>query len=101
MQSWITTVLASAVTATVAGLAAAVKHLWHRQRAADDGLQALLHDRIFSIYGDCQHKGFASVEDIRNLDYLYAPYHALGGNGTGTELVKRVKEMPVEPAERG
>ena len=38
-----------------------------------------------------------SVKDIENLGYLYPPYHALGGNGTGTELFERVKHMPAKP----
>ena len=48
-------------------------------------------------YIDCERKGYASVKDIENLGYLYPPYHALGGNGTGTELFERVKHMPAKP----
>jgi hypothetical protein len=71
------------------------------QATIKDGILALLHDRIYSVYEECDHKGYAAVEDIRNLEYLYNPYHALGGNGTGTELFERVKKMPDYPAERG
>ncbi|MFT9055467.1 MAG: hypothetical protein ABF449_02410 [Ethanoligenens sp.] len=59
-----------------------------------DGLLALLHDRIYSGYAACESQGYATVEDLRNIEYLYKPYHALGGNGTGTELFERVKSMP-------
>lgn len=77
------------------------KALAKRQQAVEAGVQALLHDRIYGEYAQCLKKGYADVNDIRNLEYLYRPYHALGGNGTGTELFERVKKMPVFPAERG
>lgn len=101
MQDWVKAAISSFVAVVMAGLSAAVKHLWTKQKAQEDGLKALLHDRIYQGYADCLKKGYASVEDIENLEYLYRPYHALGGNGTGTELFERVKKMPVEPAERG
>ena len=70
-----------------------------QQEAIKVGLLALLHDRIFAIHAICDQKHYATVEEFRNLDYLYQPYHALGGNGTGTELYNRVKKMPTEPPE--
>jgi hypothetical protein len=100
MQNWINAAFGTIAAAFVAGMSAAIKQLRRKQKATEDGLQALLHDRIFSIYSDCYQKGYASIDDIRNLDYLYQPYHALGGNGTGTELYERVKKMPAEQAEQ-
>ena len=108
MQDWTKAVISSIVSAVMLGLTAAVKHLYGKQKcqsarqdAVEDGVKALLHDRIYQGYGECERKGFATVEDIENIDYLYRPYHALGGNGTGTELFERVKKMPVNPADRG
>jgi hypothetical protein len=97
MQDWIKAVASALAAAAVACLTGTIKHLWNRQKSVQDGMLALMHDRIFTIYGECSRKGYASVEDIRNLEYLYRPYHALGGNGTGTELFERVKKMPTEP----
>lgn len=34
---------------------------------------------------------------MENVEAMYKQYHALGGNGTITELVERLKEMPTEP----
>ena len=109
MLDWIAHYWLAAAFGTAAGaLSWAVKHLRgrqkalaERQRAVEAGVQALLHDRIYGEYAACLKKGCADVNDIRNLEYLYRPYHALGGNGTGTELFERVKKMPVSPAERG
>ncbi len=107
MQDWTKAVISSIVAAVMGVLTAAVKHLYSKQKAqaarqdaVEEGVKALLHDRIYQGYADCLKKGYASVEDIENLEYLYQPYHALGGNSTGTELFERVKKMPVEPAQK-
>ena len=107
MQDWAKALISSVATAIVAALAAAIKHLWGRQKqqaarqgAVEQGLQALLHDRIFAMYAECHAKGYAAVEDMRNAEYLYKPYHNLGGNSTGTELYERIKNMPTEPPKK-
>jgi len=109
LQEWILKYWMQVIFAAVTGgISWVVKKLWSnqkeqngRQQAMEDGLKALLHDRIYQCYVDCERKGFASVKDIENMDCLYLPYHALGGNGAGTELFERMKKMPVDPAERG
>ena len=35
-----------------------------------------------------------------NLEYMFRPYKALGGNGTGEELYNRCLALPYEPAEQ-
>ena len=65
-----------------------------RERAAEDvaikeGLLAILHDRIYDACRRCIAEGEVSVEELRNIESLYNAYHALGGNGTGTELYNR------------
>ena len=38
-----------------------------------------------------------TVEEYDDLKEIYDAYHALGGNGTMTELVERCKNLPVVP----
>ena len=55
----------------------------------------LLHDRL---YNACEHAlkiGKISVYSLDNIEHLYQEYHRLGGNGTGTELFTRVKNLPI------
>jgi len=93
-------IVVSITTTILAALTTAINRLWKKQKAQEAGLKALLHDRIYQEYTLCQSKGYATVEDIQNLEYLYKPYHELGGNGTGTELFERVKSMPPEPPKK-
>lgn len=103
----ITTLLPYAASVASAAAGWAVKGWLSRrkeQSAIKGGVVALIHDRLYTIYGECSARKpgpYATVEEIRNADYLYQPYHALGGNGTGTELYSRLKDMPpVPPAEK-
>ena len=65
----------------------------------EDGLKGLLHDRISERYHECELKGFADVRDRENMEILYDSYHTLGGNGTGTDLYNKMRELPTVPAE--
>lgn len=60
------------------------------------GLVALLHDKLYNYCTEYIERGHITVEELKNLEYIYNSYHALGGNGTGTELWLRVKELPIK-----
>lgn len=102
-------------TAIVSVLTFCVKHLYSKikkdkeedrkrreeesaeQKVIKQGVLAILHDRL---YQSCQYfikRGSITVPDLDNLEYLYTSYHALGGNGTGTELYTRCKALPISP----
>ena len=97
MNQNIITIISTFGATVLTALGDAIKHLWSQQHSIRDGMLALMHDRIFTICTDCIDKKYATVEEMRNLTYLYEPYHALGGNGTGTEMYKRVMSLPTEP----
>lgn len=92
-------VLSSLIVALLGTLGASIKMLYKRQKHLDSGVKALLHNDLWGLYRECKGKGYADIDDLRNLEYVYQPYHALGGNGTGTELYSRIKKMPDKPAE--
>lgn len=89
--------------AITGGLGGAVKCMWHRQKcqigkqeALEKGVRGMLHNELYRMCIFCDHKGYADVQDRDNLEALYKPYHALGGNGTGTDLYNRTRALPVE-----
>ena len=49
--------------------------------------------KVFSL---CCMTGFIPLEDRENLEYLYRPYKALGGNGTGETLYHTVEKLPYQ-----
>ena len=64
--------------------------------AVREGMMALLHDRIYQACSYFLKRGWCSMEDRSNLEYLYKPYKALGGNGTGESLYQRCLALPFE-----
>ncbi|MFQ9892423.1 MAG: hypothetical protein ACLRWH_04500 [Emergencia sp.] len=68
-----------------------------KQDAVGLGVQALLRDRIIQAYNHYTEKGYCPIYGLENVEEMYNQYHALGGNGTITELVERVKELPTQP----
>lgn len=65
------------------------------RKAVKDGLLAILHDRLYQACTFYIAQGFIDSAGLKNLEYLYTSYHALGGNGTGTELYNRACALPI------
>lgn len=95
LHYWIE-VLFGLIMAVLGWLVAQVKAKKKEYQMMNEAIVALLHDRLFIA---CQHylaQGWCSVDDRENLECMYKPYSALGGNGTGEHLYHRVMELPLE-----
>ena len=57
------------------------------------GVLALLHDRIYAISQDAILRNEITFAAAENLDELYGPYQAMGGNGTGKNLYNQVQKL--------
>ena len=64
-----------------------------------EGILALLHDRLYTACSFFITRGWADLDDRENLEYLYKPYKALGGNGTGENLYQAVQKLPYNSPE--
>ena len=85
-----------------AGLTAGFRLLYRRQKRADQrqkvveqGIQALLRDRIVQAYYHYSERGWITLHGLENVEVLYQEYHALGGNGAVTKLVDDLRELEV------
>ena len=65
--------------------------------AIQNGVQALLRDRIVQMYNDYIEKKYAPIYARENMECLYKEYKALDGNGTVSGLVKLFMELPTIP----
>ncbi len=98
-------IISAIVGAVIAGLSGLCGWLWqrHKKDTADAdairaGMMALLHDRIFqAAHFYCEARGWCSLEDKRNVEYMYKPYAELGGNGTGKSAYEAIMALPTEP----
>lgn len=60
-----------------------------------DGVLAILHNKIYTLGKQYIAQKYIATEDLKDFEYLYKAYHALGGNGTGTEIYERVMALPI------
>ena len=65
------------------------------QKLLKEGMIAILHDRLYQICTKFIEKGEITVDELENLEYLYKSYNNLGGNGTGTALFNRCKDLKI------
>ena len=70
-----------------------------KNKAVQEGVQALLRDRIIQTYNHYQDKGFCPIYAKENVKKLYDAYHVLGGNDVATKLKDTLLLMPEEPEE--
>lgn len=88
--------------AFAAGISAGYAHLKKRlreetekNRAIENGLRDILRIQILDSYDKCASTGSISVSRKDALDSAYKSYHALGGNGTITQVHKEIMEMRI------
>lgn len=75
-----------------------VKKQIEKQRAIENGVQALLRDRLIDRYDQCMKKGELSILDRENLNHMFDEYKNLGGNGTVEQLISDLLELPTKYA---
>ena len=95
IRYWVKWLFGLIGAALLAGYRRLVKQEKER-KAIKDGLLAILHDRLYAECSRYIAQGSIDTDGLRNMDYLYRSYHALGGNGTGTELYNRAKALPIK-----
>lgn len=71
-----------------------------KAQAINAAVLALLHDRLYQACQFYLGRGYCTVGDRDNLEYMFKPYKALGGNGTGEELYNRCLALEYGPAKR-
>lgn len=64
--------------------------------AQDRMLLGLGHSEIFRSCNKYIERGGITSDELEDLlIYLYAPYSALGGNGSGEAMVEKCKKLPI------
>lgn len=57
----------------------------------------LAYLRIRERHENAVRHGWLHPNERRVLERLYAAYHSIGGNGTGTEMIKDIRRLPSVP----
>ena len=87
----------------VSALSLVVRTIWARiqreteeQQVMKEAALAMMHDRLYSLARVYLKQGWATIQDLDNMEHIYSAYHDLGGNGTGTELFNRCRALPIK-----
>ena len=81
------------------GIMAIFARLFKRQKAIENGVKALLRDRIIQSCNNYRDKGYCPLYVRDNINNLFKEYKELGGNGTVEALINETKELPWEKPE--
>lgn len=62
----------------------------------NEAMLAVLHNKIFKNGCDYIEKGCITVAELNDLEKLYKPYVAMGGNSTAKTIVENVRKLPIK-----
>lgn len=88
--------IVSALSLVVRTIWAKIQHETEEQQVMKDAALAMMHDRLYSLARVYLKQGWATIQDLDNMERIYSAYHNLGGNGTGTELFNRCRALPIK-----
>lgn len=87
------------------GFWALITAIWQAQTkkksAESRMLRGLAHDRICELGSKYLRQGDITKDEFENLhEYLFVPYHDLGGNGTAEKIMEDVKRLPIRESRK-
>lgn len=79
--------------------------LAHKLDALNNAVIELAYLRIRERHENAMRHGWLHPNEKHVLERLYAAYHSIGGNGTGTRMIEEIRNLPsvqprVDPARR-
>lgn len=66
-----------------------------RNLAMEQGMRAMLRDRILQACEYYNSLGFAEAKVRTNMQMMYEAYHQLGGNGVVTDAYNAFRNLPL------
>ena len=67
-----------------------------KEKAIEEGVQALLRNELIRRYREYEIKGELSILDKENIEAMFKQYENLGGNGTVKHLMSELLELPTK-----
>lgn len=67
-----------------------------REKAVEEGVQALLRNELVRSYREYEKKGEMTILDKENIEGMFKQYENLGGNGTVKQLMTELMHLPTK-----
>jgi len=77
-------------------LSSKVKKNKAKEKAIEEGVQALLRNELVRRYREYEVKGELSILDKENIEEMFKQYENLGGNGTVKQLMTELMQLPTK-----
>lgn len=71
-----------------------------RERAtSEEAIMAILHNKIYK-QGVCYlERNYITLDELNDIEKLYKPYKAMGGNGTAETIITNVRRLGIRKSE--
>ena len=73
-----------------------IRKLHTREKAVENGVQALLRNELIRRYREYETKGEISILDKENIEHMFNEYKNLGGNGTVAKMYEEMLSLPIK-----
>ncbi len=93
--NWVCGLCTGGLVATFRHFHIKLKRANQRQDALEQGLQAMLRDRIVQAYYHYKERGNISQHGLESIESMYKAYHLLGGNGMVTHLMEDMRKLEI------
>lgn len=93
--AFISSLIGAMVAAIVSHARAGVTETTDTVHAMHEGMRCLMRQQIIGIHSDATRRGYITYLEQQHVTQVYDAYHALGGNGSATELMEDIKGLPV------
>lgn len=100
METIVGTIITSLITFIGGIMYARLKFEHKRYACIQEGMQALLRDRLIYVFSVQQKAGYADAETREDISHMYHAYVSLGGNGVIPDIYKRFQALPLTPPEK-
>lgn len=77
-------------------LATRQRDIREKQRAVENGVQALLRNELVRRYREYEIKGEITILDKENIEHMFKEYKNLGGNGTVAKMYEEILSLPIK-----
>lgn len=67
-----------------------------KEKAIEEGVQALLRNELIRRYREYETKGELTILDKENIEEMFTQYENLGGNGTVKQLMTELLQLPTK-----
>ena len=73
-----------------------IRNLYNKQKAVENGVQALLRNELIRRYREYEIKGEMTILDKENIEHMFNEYENLGGNGTIKQMYEELLGLPIK-----